>query len=553
MFRVISKNLTRTAALPENIRVPLDAQENRIFEFIRSAINEIPGRPVARVAGGWIRDKLLGRPSKDIDITVEGMKGVEFAELLKQFAVQQYGADQKIIGTIKDTEARPEQVKNLAVAFLRIYGQDVEILNLRGDEVYEPGSRNPVSTNFNASPEEDAVRRDLTINSMFYNIVTGRVEDFTGTGYDDLMTLTLRTPLEPVKTFQDDPLRVLRVLRFNSRYPQSTIAPEVIQAMADEGVQQQIVNRLIDPNSPQGIVAERTAEEMRKIMKGEQPETAIKIMYETGLLTKMLNLPASFHPLDMNQMNRHHDLTVMEHTLEVLQHVNNLSGEFGFDDNQRVMMNFSALFHDLGKLDPRSHKAKPDGTRGYSGNEGPDSLSHQQSSAIIWQNFSKALKLSDEERTTIGSLVSDHMNPHSHVEGMQGQVSDRTLRRYLRKNPLWVFQYVHAMADSMSKTRDPDEARADPYRANLERLRALTPSADTFGNAPRVQDALNGHDIINLVGLPPQPPTGLPGYIEVVKERIREQQDLNPNLTRDDAVAIVQTMVSSGELDAYRV
>ena len=96
--------------------------------------------------------------------------------------------------------------KNLAVAFLKIYGQEVEILNLRGGEVYEEGSRNPVSTRF-GTPEEDAFRRDLTINAMFYNINTQQIEDLTGHGMEDLKTMTLRTPLDPLETFQDDPLR----------------------------------------------------------------------------------------------------------------------------------------------------------------------------------------------------------------------------------------------------------------------------------------------------------------------------------------------------------
>lgn len=554
MFQIISHKIHKTSALPANIKIDLSPKERQIFSFIQSAVQQIPGNLTVRVAGGWVRDRLLNRPSKDIDLTVEGMKGVDFADYLKNFAIQNYGANQKVIGTIKDTEARPEQIKNLAVAFLKIFGEEIEILNLRGKEVYEEGSRNPVSTDFNATPEEDAHRRDLTINALFYNINTGRIEDFTGKGYDDLATMTLRTPLEPKATFTDDPLRLLRVLRFNSRYPNSRIAPEVLQAMSDPEVHHQIVRKILNPDDPMGIVTERTAEEFRKIMKGEQPEVALEIMYKTGLLQKMLNLPESFNPLDMDQRNLHHQQTVINHTLSVLKNMNDISKEFKLDDNQRMMMNISALFHDLGKLDPRSQLMKSDGTIGYFGDPSrPDSITHQQSSADVFSAFSKSLGLTNKEQEFIGELISSHMNPHAHVEAGDSPPTDKQLRKYIRKNPSWVFQYMHAMADSMSKTDTADPTATQPYRDNLQRLRDLAPTADSFGNLPPTQDLLNGREIMSLVGLPPAPPPGLTGYINIIKERIAESIDENPNLTKEEAVQIVREMISNGELDAYRV
>jgi len=90
---------------------------------------------------------------------------------------------------------------------LKIYGQEVEILNLRGSEVYEEGSRNPVSTQL-GNPIEDAYRRDLTINTLFYNINNGEIEDFTGNGFKDLSTMTLRTPLDPIKTIKAEDIYV---------------------------------------------------------------------------------------------------------------------------------------------------------------------------------------------------------------------------------------------------------------------------------------------------------------------------------------------------------
>lgn len=509
----------------------------------------MPKAPVARVAGGWVRDKLLGRPSKDIDITIEGTTGVEFANALRQYAIEVQGPEQRIVSTIKDTEARPEQIKNLAVAFLRIFGQEVEILNVRGKEVYEPGNRNPVQLDMEASPKEDAHRRDLTINALFYNVNTGRVEDFTGKGYDDLLTMTLRTPIEPVKTFRDDPLRVLRILRFHSRYSNSKIAPEAIQAMGDEEVQHQITRRLTeqDPDSP-GIVPERTAGELRKLMMGAQPEAALQVMYRTGLLQKLFNLPEQFHPLHMDQQSSFHSLSIIEHTLNVVQNVNNLAQEFNLSDQDRMFLNMASLFHDVGKLDPRSHRAKPDGTVGYFGDpDNPDAMAHEQSSAEIWENFATALKLSDKERTTIGAVVSGHMNPHAHVEGLESQVTDRQLRRYIRKNPLWAMQYIHAMGDSMSKSTEPDPSAADLYRANFERLKLLEPTVNTFGQTGPRNDLLNGNRIIAILGLDPRT-----GFIELAKEHIREMQDENPALTPQEAEAHLLDLLSQGVFDKFK-
>lgn len=552
------KSLFKSATLPPNIQLPLDSKEEQIINFLRAAaedIGTILGHKVElRIVGGWVRDKFLGRPSKDIDITVDIMGGDQFADWLHKIAIQRYGEQQKVVTEAKTTEERPEQIKNLAVAFLRIFGQHIEILPLRGEEVYEKGSRNPISTQ-SAGPEDDAYRRDLTINSLFYNINTGQVEDYTGMGYDDLLTMTLRTPTrrgysptdEATRILTEDPLRLLRILRFHSRYPNSKIAPEVLEAMANPEIQHQVVRRLYGDTGA-GIVPERTADELRKLFMGDQPDVALRTMYNVGLLQKLLLLPSEYNPLQMDQRNQHHALTVIEHTLAVVKNVNNLSKEFGLNNKQRMTMNFTALFHDLGKLDPRSHKNKADGTRGYSGDpNNPENISHQQASQERWNIFAEALKMSDEEKSTVSGLVLDHMNPHAHVEDV-GLPTDRQLRRYLRKNPTWVFQYIHAIADSMSKSLEPDLKAADPYRANLERLRALAPTADEFGKSPPIIELLKGQDIIQIVGLPPRPPQGMTGYIQIVKEAIQEAQDQNPQMTQLDAIKIVQDLTSFGRM-----
>ena len=536
-----------------DIAIPLDVKEEQIFSLIKQVCNNLPLRPIARVAGGWIRDKLLGKSSKDIDITVDGMTGIEFATAIKQFADQNIGRN--IVSTIKDTEARPEQIKNLAVAFLKIYEQEVEILNLRGNEVYEQGNRNPISVQHGASAVDDSKRRDLTMNALFYNINTGKVEDYVG-GYQDLQNMLLRTPLDPIMTFKDDPLRVLRILRFHSRYKNSTIDPDVIEAMRDPDVQFQITRRLKNASETQGIVTERTAEEFRKIMKGEQPEKAIEIMYQTGLLQELLNLPEEFHPLEMDQQSKHHDLNVITHTIEVLKNMNNVAKNFGVDDNERMVLNIASLFHDLGKLDPRSHVMKSDSTWGYSGNpDHPERMAHENSSAKVWQSFSSAIGMTNEEKEIVFDVISGHMRPHSHIEGVKNTASDKQLRRYVRKNPIWFFQYMHALADSMSKGKEEDDGRA--YRENIDRIRLLQTQNPATSGMNKITHLLRGDEIINYVSarLPNidiRPPAGSnQSYIKYIQEKILEKQDEDPAFSRESAFALIEQIIVAGELNVF--
>ncbi|KAK6428310.1 CCA tRNA nucleotidyltransferase, mitochondrial, partial [Oleoguttula sp. CCFEE 5521] len=189
-----------------------------------------------RFTGGWVRDKLLGIGSHDIDIAINKMTGYQFGLRLKQYLEipgnpEKYGLDgvattdkenakaggsdkSKTVGGLHKIEANPEKSKHLETVTTRIFALDLDLVNLR-KEIYTDDSRNP-QMDF-GTPEEDALRRDATVNAMFYNLNTQEVEDFTGRGHDDLAAKIIRTPLEPYQTFKDDPLRVLRLIRFASR------------------------------------------------------------------------------------------------------------------------------------------------------------------------------------------------------------------------------------------------------------------------------------------------------------------------------------------------
>ena len=189
-----------------------------------SRSNGSGGQVEIRVAGGWVRDKILNLNSHDVDVALNNMSGVQFATIVQAYLTHlertgQIPVPQKKhkIGVIS---ANPSQSKHLETATMKIHGIEVDFVNLRAEEVYESHSRIPThQTRQFGTPLEDALRRDFTCNSLFYNIRTRQVEDWTGRGIDDLLvTRQIVTPLDPHTTFHDDPLRVLRAIRFSVRY-----------------------------------------------------------------------------------------------------------------------------------------------------------------------------------------------------------------------------------------------------------------------------------------------------------------------------------------------
>jgi tRNA nucleotidyltransferase (CCA-adding enzyme) len=168
----------------------------------------------------------MGRTSSDIDISLDDMFGEEFATLLNK---KLYPGGEKHFGVIKSNS---DKSKHLETAAIRVHGVFIDLVNLR-NETYAEDSRVPEIGI--GSPEEDALRRDLTINTMFYNINNKEIEDFTGRGIIDLENGIIRTPLEPYQTFIDDPLRVLRTIRFATRF-NFEIVPEIYEAAKDERV-----------------------------------------------------------------------------------------------------------------------------------------------------------------------------------------------------------------------------------------------------------------------------------------------------------------------------
>eukprot|EP00698_Gefionella_okellyi_P001363 TRINITY_DN1130_c0_g1_i1.p1 TRINITY_DN1130_c0_g1~~TRINITY_DN1130_c0_g1_i1.p1 ORF type:complete len:583 (+),score=90.35 TRINITY_DN1130_c0_g1_i1:80-1750(+) len=204
MATLVPKHAYRQVDYPE-----IEESEKQLFGLLREVVQKSKLNVVMRVAGGWVRDKLLCLKTHDIDIALDTMLGMEFAEKVHDH-LSRSGLSSHVPHKIK---SNPAQSKHLETATVNLLGNDVDFVNLRTESYND--SRIP--TICFGTAREDAFRRDFTINSMFYNINDDKIEDFTEMGHADLYAGIIRTPLDPLVTLSDDPLRSLRALRFAAR------------------------------------------------------------------------------------------------------------------------------------------------------------------------------------------------------------------------------------------------------------------------------------------------------------------------------------------------
>lgn len=223
---------------------------------------------VLRITGGWVRDKLLGIPSNDLDIAVNHLLGEDFAARLLAYAhTHRPQLPLRAAHTIKKN---PDKLKHLETCTTKLFGLDIDFVNLRLEQ-YTADSRVPVIAHGTA--EEDALRRDATLNALFYNLNTGAIEDFTGRGLDDLRAGVLRTPLPPLQTFLDDPLRVLRLIRFAARFG-FAVDDAALRAMRSAEIRRALVHK---------ISRERVGVEVDKTLTSANPRYGLRLINYVGL------------------------------------------------------------------------------------------------------------------------------------------------------------------------------------------------------------------------------------------------------------------------------
>ena len=354
----------------------------------------------AFVIGGYVRDCFLGRSSDDIDVVVEG-SGVDFANKvaarLEEIEYAQHKTRHKI---------NVSEFKTYGTAMIKYRGLELEFVGAR-KESYRKESRNPIVEN--GSLTDDQLRRDFTINAMAFSLCKedfGALVDPFG-GLSDLERGIIRTPQDPDITFSDDPLRMLRAVRFATKLSttqlQFCITPECMEAMRRNRNRLQILTR------------ERIAEELNKMLVVRKPSKAFRLMDEAGLLELILPSLTALKGVNVMEGKGHKDN--FDHTLQVLDNVAELEMESRPEPN--VWLRWAALLHDVGKAR----------TRRYDPSVGWTFHGHEVVGGRMVPKIFSSLKLPlNEKMEYVKKLVELHLRP---IALVTEEVTDSAVRRLL--------------------------------------------------------------------------------------------------------------------------
>ena len=354
----------------------------------------------AFVIGGYVRDCFLGRSSDDIDVVVEG-SGVDFANKvaarLEEIEYAQHRTRHKI---------NVSEFRTYGTAMIKYRGLELEFVGAR-KESYRKESRNPIVEN--GSLTDDQLRRDFTINAMAFSLCKedfGALVDPFG-GLSDLERGIIRTPQDPDITFSDDPLRMLRAVRFATKLStpqlQFCITPECMEAMRRNRNRLQILTR------------ERIAEELNKMLVVRKPSKAFRLMDEAGLLELILPSLTALKGVNVLEGKGHKDN--FDHTLQVLDNVAELEMESRPEPN--VWLRWAALLHDVGKAR----------TRRYDPSVGWTFHGHEVVGGRMVPKIFSSLKLPlNEKMEYVKKLVELHLRP---IALVTEEVTDSAVRRLL--------------------------------------------------------------------------------------------------------------------------
>lgn len=287
--------------------INLTAWERQVLHFLRRAAETSGADPPieVRVAGGWVRDKLLHRPPGDLDVAVRHASGTDFAQIVTDHAARQMGSEHhSTIGPCEYVpsgcaatviEPNPENSRHLETAVVMLDGQAFDFVGLR-TEVYGEKGRVPTTVSSpDATPKDDAMRRDFTVNALFYNVHTRAVEDPTGTGLRDLRRGVLRTPLRTAAaTLLEDPLRALRALRFASTLGFSLAWP-LRRALSRPDLHAALEAK---------VSRERVGSEIANIVSSPRPVVGLRAVERYGLVDAVLGPSRADYSAALDSIDR---------------------------------------------------------------------------------------------------------------------------------------------------------------------------------------------------------------------------------------------------------
>lgn len=437
--------------------------EHPIFGIVSDAAAELGVR--CFTIGGFVRDCFLGRPCNDIDIVVEG-SGIELATVVS-----------------RRVKANLAVYRNFGTAMFKYKGMEIEFVGAR-KESYHRESRNPVVED--GTLEEDQCRRDFTVNAMAFSLQRedyGALVDPFG-GMSDLCNGIIRTPLDPDTTYSDDPLRMIRAVRFATQLG-FRIVPESIDSIKRNADRLDILSR------------ERIADELAKILLSKVPSTGFYLLEQTGLLEKFLPQLSALKGVETQDGKGHKEN--FSHTLKVLDNVAATEMEMGREPN--LWLRWAALLHDVGKPVTKKFDQKT----GWSFH------AHDFIGARMVPQIFKQLKMPlNEKMKYVQKLVGLHLRPIALVDDI---VTDSAVRRLLFDAGDDIDDLmILCNADITSKRDNVVRRHKENYKLVKEKLVEVE-AKDAIRN---FKNPIDGELVMKHFGIPPC------NVIGQIKEYVKE-------------------------------
>ena len=439
--------------------IAFSEKEKEIFEKIGHAATLL--NMPAYLIGGFVRDKIIGRPTKDADIVCLG-DGIQLAEKVS-----------------RRFHPHPQVsfFKNFGTAHIRVDDFDIEFVGAR-KESYNEASRKPDV--LPGTLEDDQNRRDFTINALAIKLNDTGFGDIVDpfNGLQDIADKTIRTPLEPLQTFSDDPLRILRAIRFASQL-HFTIDAQTLQAITDNKARLKIVSQ------------ERITDELNKIMLSSKPSIGWGLLYTTGLLE--IIFPQMIDLAGAEYIDGHGHKDNFYHTLQVLDNISRHTND--------LWLRWAALLHDIGKP----------ATKKFEDGHGWTFHGHEVVGARMVPKIFNKLKLPlNEKMRFVQKLVELHLRP---ISLTKENITDSAIRRLLFDAGDDIESLMMlCKADITSKNK----LKVKRFLQNFEMVQQRLHEVEESDKVRNWQPPVTGEMIMETFNLPPGKKVG------IIKDAIRE-------------------------------
>lgn len=426
--------------------------ENKVIKKISEIVKD--GNIHAYLVGGYVRDLILKREDNDIDITVIG-DGISFSETVAA-----------------KFDTKPSAVyKKFGTALIEIDNLKIEFASAR-KESYKKDSRKP-EIEF-STLEDDLSRRDFTINTLAVSLNGEKHEviDFFN-GLKDLDNKIIKTPLEPEKTFDDDPLRIMRAIRFASQLN-----------FRIEGNTYKAIVKMKDRLVPDEVVSqERITDEFLKILASPKPSIGLDLMFKTGVME--IVFPEISNLAGVEQRQDYHHKDVFYHTLQVVDNISKST------DN--LWLRFTALVHDIAK--PKTKK--------FIEGIGWTFHGHEDAGARMMKKIFNRLKLPYDKLPYVEKLVRMHLRP---AAAAKDEVSDSGIRR-LAADAGEELEDLLMLCRADITSKNPN--KVSEVLANYEKVENKIREVQEKDNLRNFQSPVRGEEIMEICKLKPSKTVGL--------------------------------------------